>query len=144
MSAEDFEFGDNEEGQFTLVYDNIIKSKGLMPVTRTLALDLSESGYMSVGDFLKSLSDYDVENLLKISEDEDSEQFSEIALIAEMLASGEGLTAFKDIDTFSQRIDQLCAFLAIESLARKGLVKIYYENVSFGEEMGDKIIVEKL
>jgi hypothetical protein len=141
---DEFEFGDNEEGQFTLVYDNIIKSKGLMPVTRTLAVDLSESGYMSVGDFLKSLSDYDVENLLKISGDEDSEQFSEIALMAEMLAAGEGLTAFKDIDTFSQRIDQFCAFLAIESLARKGLVKIYYENVSFGEEMGNKIIVEKL
>jgi hypothetical protein len=49
---DEFEFGDNEEGQFTLVYDNIIKSKGLMPVTRTLAVDLSESGYMSVGDFL--------------------------------------------------------------------------------------------
>lgn len=141
---DEFEFGDNEEGQFTLVYDNIIKSKGLMPVTRTLAVDLSESGYMSVGDFLKSLSDYDVENLLKISGDENSEQFSEIALMAEMLAAGEGLTAFKDIDTFSQRIDQFCAFLAIESLARKGLVKIYYENVSFGEEMGNKIIVEKL
>ncbi len=52
---DEFEFGDNEEGQCTLVYDNIIKSKGLMPVTRTLAVDLSESGYMSVGDFLKSL-----------------------------------------------------------------------------------------
>lgn len=144
MSAEDFEFGDNEEGQFTLVYENIIKTKGLMPVTRTLALDLSESGYMSVGDFFKSLSDYDVENLLKISEDEECEQFSEIALMAEMLAAGEGLTAFKDIDTFSKRIDKFCAFIVIESLSRKGLVKVLHENLSFGDEMGDKIVVEKL
>ena len=144
MSAEDFEFGENEEGQFRLVYDNIIKSKDLLPVTRTLALDLSESGYMSVGDFFKSLSDYDVENLLKISENEEDERFSEIALMAEMLASGEGLTAFKDIDTFSTRIDQFCSFVVIESLARKGLVKVLHENMSFGEEMGDKIIVEKL
>jgi hypothetical protein len=144
MSAEDFEFGDNEDGNFTLVYDNIIKSKGLMPVTRTLAFDLTESGYMSVGDFLKTLSDYDVENLLKISEDQECEQFSEIALIAEMLASGEGLNAFKDIDTFSDRIQQFCAFIVIESLARKGLVKAYHANMSFGDDMGDKIIVEKL
>jgi hypothetical protein len=29
-------------------------------------------------------------------------------------------------------------------LARKGLVKVFHENMSFGDEMGDKTIVEKL
>lgn len=144
MSAEDFALGNNGEGQFALAYENIIKSKGLMPVTRTLALDLTSQGYMSVGDFLKSLSDSDVQNLLNISEDEEDEQFSEIALIAEMLAGAEGLIAFKDIDTFSARINQFCAFIVIESLARKGLVKVFHENMSFGEDMDSKIIVEKI
>jgi hypothetical protein len=34
--------------------------------------------------------------------------------------------------------------MVIESLKRKGLVKVYYENISFGDDMGEKIIVEKI
>jgi hypothetical protein len=138
-----FEFDDNEEGKFALAYENIIKSKGLMPLTRALALDLTAQGYMSVGDFLKSLSDSDVQNLLKISENNKSEQFSEIVLIAEMLAAGEGL-ALEGVDTTTARVNQFCMLIVIESLARKGLVKVFHENMSFGDEMGDKTIVEKL
>lgn len=148
---ENFNFNDeNGEGNITISYENIIKSKDLMPVTRALALDLSIQGYMAVGDFLKGLSNSDMENLLEISENEDNEQFSEIALIAEMLATGEGLTSFEGgntdegLDSFAQRIKTFCAFLAIESLHRKGLVKVYHENMSFGPDMGSKIVVEKL
>jgi hypothetical protein len=31
-----------------------------------------------------------------------------------------------------------------ESLKRKGLVRIFYENISFGEDMGEKVVVEKI
>jgi hypothetical protein len=140
---DEFEFDDNEEGKFALAYENIIKSKSLMPLTRTLALDLTTQGYMSVGDFLKSLSDSDVQNLLNISENNKSEQFSEIVLITEMLAAGEGL-ALEGVDTTTARVNQFCMLIVIESLARKGLVKVFHENMSFGDEMGDKTIVEKL
>jgi hypothetical protein len=140
---DEFEFDDNEEGKFTLAYENIIKSKGLMPLTRALALDLTTQGYMSVGDFLKSLSDSDVQNLLNISENNKSEQFSEIVLITEMLAAGEGL-ALEGVDTTTARVNQFCMLIVMESLARKGLVKVFHENMSFGDEMGDKTIVEKL
>jgi hypothetical protein len=30
------------------------------------------------------------------------------------------------------------------SLARKGFVKVHYENMSFGEDMGQKIVVERI
>jgi hypothetical protein len=140
---DEFEFDDNEEGKFALAYENIIKSKSLMPLTRTLALDLTTQGYMSVGDCLKSLSDSDVQNLLNISENNKSEQFSEIVLITEMLAAGEGL-ALEGVDTTTARVNQFCMLIVIESLARKGLVKVFHENMSFGDEMGDKTIVEKL
>jgi hypothetical protein len=29
-------------------------------------------------------------------------------------------------------------------LKRKGLVRIFYENISFGEDMGEKVVVEKI
>lgn len=135
---------DGEEESYTVVYENIIKAKGLMPVTRTLAIDLSASGYMRVGDFLKDLSDTDLDNLLEISEDQEREEFSEILLISEMLATGEGLNSAADLEETVNRITHLCVLLACESLFRKGLVKLHRENMSFGADMSNKVIVEKL
>jgi len=42
------------------------------------------------------------------------------------------------------RVSQLIAFLAVESLARKGLVKSYPQNMSFGEDMAKKVIAERI
>lgn len=147
----EFEFDGNDENEnFTLAYDKIVKTRTMMPITRMLAYDLMTQGYMSVGDFIKNLSDNDVQNLLEISEDEESEKFSELCLMAEMLAGGEGLTSFegggskRGIKSFTLRINTLCGFITVESLRRKNLVKVYHENMSFGAEMGSKVIVERL
>lgn len=138
----EFEFDDSEK--FTLVYENIIKAKDLMPITRALALDLSNAGYISVGDFLRDMNDNDLVNLLDISEDEEREEYSQILLISEMLATGEGLSPSDNSEEFANRMTQLIMLLAIESLHRKGLVKVYRENMSFGSDMADKVIVEKI
>jgi hypothetical protein len=115
-----------------------------MPITRALALDLSSAGYISVGDFLRDMNDNDLENLLNISENEEREEYSQILLISEMLSTGEGLSPSDNAEEFAYRMSQLVMLLAVESLHRKGLVKIYRENMSFGEDMANKIIVEKL
>ena len=136
---------DNEfEGPFNIVYDKVMKEKDFLPLTRTLAMDLSEAGYMRPGDFLKSLTDTDVDALLKIADNEENPRLEEILLISEMLATGEGLEQSQDADEVTSRMNAFCGFLAIEGLRRKGLVKVYHENISFGEEYGNKIIVEKL
>jgi hypothetical protein len=136
---------DNEfEGPFHIVYDKVIKAKDFLPITRTLAMDLSEAGYMRPGDFLKSLSDKDVDALLEIADDDENKRLEEILLISEMLAAGEGLETSQDAGEACLRMNTLCGFLAIEALSRKGLVKVYHENISFGEDFGNKIIVEKL
>ncbi len=133
-----------EDGPIAISYDKVIKCKDFLPLTRTLAMDLSDSGYMRPGDFLKALSDSDVDILLKITEDEENTRLDEVLLISEMLATGEGLEQSKDAEQVSERMNALCAFLAIEGLSRKGLVKVYHENISFGEDFGNKIVVEKL
>lgn len=133
-----------DSNKLSLVYENIIKAKDLMPVTRALALDLSNTGYISVGDFLRDMNDNDLENLLNISENKEREEYSQILLISEMLATGEGLSPSDNAEEFASRMGQLVMLLAIESLHRKGLVKIYRGNMSFGVDMADKIIVEKL
>jgi hypothetical protein len=136
---------DNEfEGPFNIAYDRVIKEKDFLPLTRTLAMDLSEAGYIRPGDFLKSLSDSDVSALLKIADNEENPRLEEILLISEMLATGEGLEQSQNADEVTHRMNAFCGFIAIEGLRRKGLVKVYHENISFGEEYGNKIIVEKL
>jgi hypothetical protein len=138
---EDNEF---EDGPIVISYDRVIKEKDFLPITRTLAMDLSESGYMRPGDFLKTLTDSDVEALLLITENDENPRLAEILLISEMLATGEGLEQSQDADGVKNRMNSFCAFLAIEGLSRKGLVKVYHENISFGEDFGNKIVVEKL
>jgi hypothetical protein len=61
-----------------------------------------------------------------------------------MLATAEGLDSANDLQVFIDRSNQLTGFIIIESLKRKGLVRVYYENMSFGEEHGDKVVVEKI
>ena len=79
----------------------------------------------------------------EISADEDHPNFEEMILISEMLAAAEG-TNMGGTPEVHQRLNLFITWLVFESLKRKGLVKIYYENISFGEDMGDKIIVEKI
>jgi hypothetical protein len=139
-----------EEDEFlTINYDKIIDSKEFLAVTRMLAIDITKNPYRSIGDFLLNLSDHDLETLCDISENEDDVRFQEIVIITEMLASAEGLdNQYKSYEQMAEvayeRLKIFVAYLAIEGLARKGLVRIFRNNMSFGEDTGDKIVCEKI
>ena len=98
---------------------------------------------MTVGDFIGNLSDSDLSFLINTMEDSDK-YCSDYILIGSMLAGAEGVPAPHDVEEYSQLIDKLMMLLAVESLGRKGLVKVYRENMSFGEDAGDKIVCEKI
>jgi hypothetical protein len=137
-----FEF-DDDEGEFSINYEKVLHQETFLPVTRLLAADLIKSQYMPIGDFIKSLNDNVLEELNVISADENHPNFEEMILISEMLAAAEG-TNFGGTPEVHQRLNMFMTWLIFESLKRKGLVKLYYENISFGEDMGDKIVVEKI
>lgn len=138
----------SDKHYLTVDFDKIATDKKFLSVTRMLAIDLQKTPYMTVGDFMNNLSNEDLDTLLAASEEEHP-HFSEMILIAEMLAGAEGLLdeAKSDdemVNLVMDRTQALVMFLAIEGLGRKGLVKVYHENMSFGEDMGDKLVVEKL
>ena len=137
-----FEF-DDDEGEFSINYEKVLHQETFLPVTRLLAADLIKSQYMPIGDFIKSLNDNSLEELNEISADENHPNFEEMILISEMLAAAEG-TNMGGTPEVHQRLNMFITWLVFESLKRKGLVKIHYENISFGEDMGDKIVVEKI
>ena len=107
-------------------------------------MDITNYGYLSISDYLEKLSDKDLATLIKASENPDSDAFGEILLIAEMLATGEGLDNAKTDDEILTRIKVMVAFLAVESLARRGMVRIFRENMSFGEDYNHKNIAERI
>ena len=132
------------EGSFTVNYDRISQEKSLLSVTRLLAVEMTKNPYVVVGDFLKDMSDSDLATLMNIIEDGDENpNFSDLMLLSEMLATGEGLE-HANIDLMHQRVNQFLVFVTCESLSRKNMVKVHHKNMSFGDDMKDAIVVEKL
>lgn len=116
----------------------------LLSSTRLLAKQLMENPYITVGKHIQELSDGDIKSLLNSIEDDCPNQYEDMIVITEMLSSAEGCDEAQSEDEVSDRISQMTMFLVIESLARKGMVKVYYENMSFHPDSGDKVVVEKI
>lgn len=134
------DFGDG----FTINYSEVIKSKDSLAVTKLLAAKIMQTPYMKVGEWFKDISDTDLETLVDISDNENSSNFEDLILIVEMLCSAEGLASSLNMEELHERIGHLIMLLVGEQLHRKGLVKFYHDNISFGEDAGDKIVMEKL
>lgn len=133
----------DETKPFAVNYSHVASSDELLAVTRNLAKQYTSFPYVSVGLFFKNMPQYDLEQLIEIVEEgPDNPNFGDLMLIAEMLAVGEGLEN-GNVEVIEARVNQFLILLACESLFRKGLVKIYHDNMSFGEDAGDKIIVEQ-
>jgi hypothetical protein len=136
-------------GDMQINFDKIIEDRKMLSVTRLLAAQMKNNPYLTVGDFVKSLSDMDLDLLIDVAEEVDSEHYQqaphldEIILITEMLVRAEGLVS-PDSAVLVGRVNSFCVFLACEGLFRKGLIKLHHNNMSFGEDMGRNILVEKI
>lgn len=127
-----------------------------LDVTRQLAKTLLNNPYMTVKDFLVSMTDQSLSDLLEDVEALHGAMTSSTTtptistklghnavVVAELLSSAEGVpTIDTDHLVFKTRI--LGAFLAIESLTRRGFTQCIRENMSFGEEMKNKPIAREL
>jgi hypothetical protein len=43
-----------------------------------------------------------------------------------------------------KQMSMLLSLITFESLARKGIVRVYHENFTLGDDMADKLVVEKI
>jgi hypothetical protein len=131
---------------YSVVHDEVINNTSLLVVTRLLALDLKNNPYKTIGDFISKMNEFDLQVLVdKINEaSETKEPDSDILLMSIMLAIAEGVDFNLDIEGVTKCHNYLTNFIVIESLGRKGLVKVHHKNMSFGDDCDDKIIVEKI
>jgi hypothetical protein len=134
---------------YSVNLDKVVYDKELMAQTRILAAELVQNPYLSVSDYFLGLSDRDIEDLLEISENDEDRRYGDLILIVEMLTRAEGIDIDEEDDEkyvamLTDRMKAFFSFAALESLSRKGLVKIHRENMSFGDEYMDKTIAEAI
>ena len=126
--------------------EKIIESDKLLPVTKAVAKMLMRNPYTSLGRFFKKLSDENLQALMEIIDEGDSEfneGMEDVVLMTEMLSRAEGVPS-QCIEDITENVNYFGACITCVSLARKGLVRVYYDNMSFGADNGDKMIVEKI
>ena len=126
--------------------EKIIASDKLLPVTKSVAKMLMRNPYTSLGKFFKKLSDENLQILMEIIDEGDSEfndGMEDVVLMTEMLSRAEGVPS-QSIEDITENVNYFGACVTCVSLARKGLVRVYYDNMSFGTDQGEKILVEKL
>jgi len=133
-------------GGYSINYEELLKQNTIMSITKLLAFNMMTNSYVVVGDYIRNLSNADLNSLMALMDEIEKEEpdYEDLILIAEMLATGEGCPPSDSVEDFKFRMEQLVMFLTIESLSRKGLVKVHHNNMSFHEDCMDKIIVEKL
>jgi hypothetical protein len=126
--------------------EKIIDAEGLLPVTKSVAKMLMRNPYTSLGRFFERLSDENLQALMEIIEEGDSEfndDMEDVVLMTEMLSRAEGVPS-QCIEDITENVNYFGACVTCVSLARKGLVRVYYDNMSFGRDQGDKVLVEKI
>lgn len=128
---------------FEINHEMIMRSD-MMSCTHDCVRMIQKNEYLTVGEYLQNITTNQLEEMLEISENEENPKIEEFLLIAEMLARAEGLEGSEDFDILHKRLNLFIALIAIESLYRRGMIKIYRENMSFGDDMGKKKIAEKL
>jgi len=126
--------------------EKIIESDKLLPVTKSVAKMLMRNPYTSLGKFFTKLSDENLEILMEIIEEGDSEfndGLEDVVLMTEMLSRAEGVPS-ESVEEITENVNYFGMCVTCVSLARKGLVRVYYDNMSFGKDQGDQIIVERI
>ena len=141
------------ENQKVIPYINIsiqkvIESPLFSSITITTAKRIQENMYFTLPEFLKSLSVNDLCCLSLMVElaQTNNNILYELSILSSILATSDGFGIsvedpnFKDLSL--DNLNFLCALISCESLSRKGVVTLFYKNISFDPAMSCKDMVE--
>jgi hypothetical protein len=130
---------------FSINVQQIIDNKALLPITRKLAKRISKENYLTVGDYIISIEDEDLEYLIDLIPNEDNvetltKECTELMLITELLALAEGLPA-ANAKNIMERTSFFTKLLVFESIYRKGIINAYHENWTLDLDINSDIII---
>jgi hypothetical protein len=139
------DYEDNDSYVFDL--NKIANLSSTHSSVKLLAHQMMINPYHRIGPFLTGLSDHDIKTLLDICEKQAHDQdvtyepFENIMLLGMMLATGEGVEV--NDESVYTITNIMVAMITMESLRRKGFVKVFYDKVSFGPEFAQEKVVVK-
>ena len=134
---------------YSINVQQVIDNKTLMPITRRLAKRISNDNYLTVGDYIISMEDEDLDYLIDLIPDDDNvaaanDQSSELMLISELLALGEGLPS-ANAEEIMARTSFFTRLLVFESLYRKGIINAHHENWTLDLDINNNsVLVEAI
>lgn len=118
----------------SLDFNKIGQATKYPAVVRLLAREFADGAkYFSIGQWLKTLSQYDLDLLNELGERFEANQAAgeTMVLLTEMLTVAEGVDALDD--GAARRVAMLITVLICESLYRKGEIELDHSLISFGE-----------
>jgi hypothetical protein len=130
-----------------LNYDKIIESPDFSAVAKQVLVSLRKQPYMSLGEFFDKLTNTDLTALnftIDLAmEHGDAMAVGDLIVIVHALSSAEGVVATNDQEA-TDNINYFMQLVTCESLARKGLVRVFHENFTFGQDMRGKPVAERI
>ena len=132
--------------------DRILKSEFPHRIVKRAGLKLRSEQYFMPSKFFRQLTDHDSEILgewasvvsdIDLDDNEKADEYSQLILLSQILAMAEGVYIESDEGNY-QAIKRAVIMCIANNLHRKGLVKCYYDNLTFGDEGLDLKIMERL
>lgn len=127
---------------FDINYDEVMRVSH-MSATKDVVRLIRSRQYISPGEYTSLLTTAQLDELVEAINDEESDDFSEVMLISEILARAEGLDPSESAEISLYRIKSMMGFISIESLDRKGFAIAHRKNFSFDPAYGHLNIAEK-
>jgi len=124
----------------------VVEDKRTNGAVRLLAANLQTNPYLSIGDWLQSLTDFELESLMHDLIDpgpEDEKAVSGLILLSLLISRAEQVFLDTDED-LTRAVGMMTMFITMASLGRKGLAKIHYQNMSMGRDTDHLCVAEKL
>jgi nucleoside-diphosphate-sugar epimerase len=138
---------DFNNGALQLNYDKILADPTFSAVAKQVLVSLQRQPYMTLGEFFSKLTNTDLTALnftVELAyEHEDPQALSDLIVIVHALASAEGITPANDQEA-TDNINYFGTLVTCESLARKGVVRVFHENFTFGQEFRERPIAERV
>ena len=135
------EIPNNERGVLNI--DVVLAAKEVAAPIKLLAMRAKSGDYIVPGKYFQELNDFDLAQLVNLA---DMCNFNEMALfnmvcLTEILSSFEGFPALSDQEA-RDNVGMIVIVLTSMMLARKGLCKVHYDNISFSGSADNDTIVE--
>lgn len=139
-----------ELNEFAVNLKEVVKEQSLALPIRKLATILLAKEYLTIGDWLKGMSDEDLDimsMLVEVEPDDDMyiyEEASESIVLATLMLCRAESVYPETIEELQAHTGAFKLMVVATSLHRKGLIEAYYDNMSFGDDAGHRVIMKRI